>query len=325
MRAMPVEFLTDEEAAAYGTYATVPTRSELEKVFYLDDEDRALVGRRRGDHMKLGFALQLVTCRHLGLFLEDPLDVPARVVDFVAEQLGIGDPSCVKRYTERPKTRFDHAWEIQRVYGLKDFDSVEGELRAWVVARSWTSGDDPKAIFIDAVGWLRERDALLPGVTRLARLVAKVRDETTQRLWKMLESLLTVGQRYVLDQLLEVVPGTRASDLERWRKGPRPRASGPTIIKWLDQVNEIMGLELAELRLEDLLPPRRLAELSRYGMSAKASQMRRHPDARRLATLMATVRNGRSTPTPPPGGATRRPSCWTGLHGRRSRATCSPC
>jgi hypothetical protein len=223
------------------------------------------------------------------LFLEDPLDVPVVVLDFVAEQLGIEDASCVKRYTERSKTAFDHAWEIQRVYELKDFAQVEGELRAWVAARSWTSGDGPKAIFFDAVVWLRERGVLLPGVTRLTRLVTHVKEETTQRLWKVLESLLTVGQRYMLDQLLEVAPGSRVSDLERWRKGPPPRGSGPTIIKALDQVAEIMGLEMASLRLEDLVPPRRLVELSRYGMSAKASQMRRHPDARRLATLMATV------------------------------------
>ena len=130
-----------------------------------------------------------------------------------------------------------------------------------------------------------------PGVTTLARLVTNVREETTQRLWKMLESLLTAGQRYVLDQLLEVPPGARVSDLERWRKGPPPRGSGPSVIKALDQVAEIMGLELAALRIEDLVPPRRLADLSRYGMTAKAQQMRRHPAARRLATLMATVRH----------------------------------
>jgi len=38
--------------------------------------------------MKLGFGLQLVTVRWAGAFLEDPLDVPAVVLDFVAEQLG---------------------------------------------------------------------------------------------------------------------------------------------------------------------------------------------------------------------------------------------
>ena len=288
---MPVEFLTDDEAAAYGQYAGAPSQAELEKIFFLDDEDRALVDRRRGPHMKLGFALQLVTVRYVGLFLEDPLDVPAEVVDFVAGQLGIENPSCVKRYTERDKTRFDHAWEIRQACELKEFAEAEPGLRKWVAARSWTSGDGPKAIFTDAVRWLRERDVLLPGVTTLTRLVTNVREETTQRLWKMLESLLTAGQRYVLDQLLEVPPGARVSDLERWRKGPPPRGSGPSVIKALDQVAEIMGLELAALRIEDLVPPRRLADLSRYGMTAKAQQMRRHPAARRLATLMATVRH----------------------------------
>ena len=287
---MPVEFLTDDEAATYGRYVGVPSRAELERVFFLDDEDRALIEHRRGDHMRLGFGLQLVTVRYVGMFLEDPLDVPVVVLDFVAEQLNIADPSCVKRYTERAKTRFDHQWEIRRVCGLTEFAAVEAELRAWVAARSWTSGDGPKAIFTDAVGWLREREVLLPGVSTLVRLVARVRDDTTRRLWGVVEGLLTAGQRSVLDQLLEVPPGSRVSDLERWRKGPPPRGSGPAMIKALDQVAEVMGLGMAGLGADGLVPPRRLAELSRYGMSADASQIRRHPDGRRLATLLATVR-----------------------------------
>jgi len=260
---MPVEFLTDDEAAAYGRYAGAPSQADLERVFFLDDEDRALVDRRRGVHMRLGFTVQLVTVRWLGTFLEDLLEVPGAVLDFVAGQLGVADPSQVKRYTERTKTRFDHQWEIRRVYGLKEFAEVEREFTDWVAARSWTSGDGPKAIFVGGMAWLRERKVLLPGVTTLARLVAKVRDDTTRRLWGVLEGLLTTGQRYVLDQLLEIQPGSRISDLERWRKGPPPRGSGPTIIKALDQVSEIMGMGLAELGAEALVPPRRLGELAR--------------------------------------------------------------
>ena len=53
---------------------------------------------------RLAFALQLVTVRWLGTFLEDPLGVPGDVLDFMAGQLDMADPSQVKRYTERAKT-----------------------------------------------------------------------------------------------------------------------------------------------------------------------------------------------------------------------------
>ena len=52
-----------------------------------------------GKHMKVGFALQMVTVRWLGTFLEEPLDVPGAVLDFVAGQLGVADPSQVGRST----------------------------------------------------------------------------------------------------------------------------------------------------------------------------------------------------------------------------------
>jgi TnpA family transposase len=288
---MPVEFLTDDEAAAYGRFVAAPSQADLERVFFLDDEDRKLVDLRRGEHMKAGFSLQLVTVRWLGTFLEDPLDVPGEVLDFVAGQLGIADPSVVKQYAERVKTKSDHQQEIRRKYGLRDFADAEAELAGWVAARAWTSGDGPKAIFLDAMTWLRERKVLLPGVTTLARLVARVRDDTTHRLWRVLEALLTPAQRRMLDRLLEVPPGLRVSDLERWRKGPPPRGSGPAIIAALDQVAEIQALGLAGLGPETAVPPRRLGELARYGMTADAWLIRRHPDDRRLATLLATARH----------------------------------
>ena len=53
------------------------------------------------------------------------------------------------------------------------------------------------------MSWLRERNVLLPGVSVLARLVASVRDEATQRLWETLYDLMTAEQRSVLDALLE--------------------------------------------------------------------------------------------------------------------------
>lgn len=108
-RSCPARFLTDERLATYGRYAAgPPDQAVLERFFFLDDADRDLVAKRRGDHDRLGWALQLVTVRHVGAFLADPLDVPLVVLNYVAAQLGVADPSCVKRYTERDKTRLEH-------------------------------------------------------------------------------------------------------------------------------------------------------------------------------------------------------------------------
>lgn len=180
---------------------------------------------------------------------------------------------------------------VIRACGYRELSEAEAEFSEWVAVRSWESGDGPKAIFTDGLAWLRERKVLLPGVTTLARLVSRVRDDATRRLWDDLAVLAVAGSAGALDRLLEVPPGSRVSDLERWRRGPPPRASGPAIIKAPDQVAKIMALGLAGVGTETLVPPRRLAELARDGMTASASLIRRHPDDRRVATPLATVRH----------------------------------
>ncbi|MGI8412738.1 MAG: DUF4158 domain-containing protein [Solirubrobacteraceae bacterium] len=285
---MPVEFLSDAEAAGYGRYDGGPSREELERVFFLDDADRALIARRRGEHNRLGFALQLATVRWLGVFLPDPTDVPTVVLEYLARQLQVEDLSCVGRYLERRPTRFDHAEEIKLACGLSEFAQARSEFEDWVAARAWMTGEGPKAIFADAVGWLRGRNVLLLGVTTLARIVASARAEEDERLWDTLAELPTAGQRMMLEGLLAVAEGTRFSDLERWRKGP-DEPSGKGLRLALRRVAEIHEVGIDGTRARVLVPARRLVDLARYGMAAKAPRLRRHPPARRIATLLATI------------------------------------
>ncbi|WP_074713774.1 DUF4158 domain-containing protein [Arthrobacter alpinus] len=238
---MPVEFLTDVQAAAYSRFIVPPSLAELERFFFLDDSDKALVNKRRGDHNRLGFSLQLGTVRLKGSFLADPLDVSTEMIDFVAGQLGVAYPSCLKAYGEREKTRLEHQWEIAGEYGYRDFPAVEAQMVKWVDDRAGNTGDGPKALFDGAVVWLRERRVLLPGVTILARLIAQVRDAAMQRLWDVMASMLTAEQARLVERLLEVPEGGRVSDLERLRKAPRP-PSGRNMVKPLDRVAELAGL-----------------------------------------------------------------------------------
>jgi hypothetical protein len=143
-----------------------------------------------------------------------------------------------------------------------------------VDARAWTSGDGPKAIFNDALAWLAKRHVLLPGVTTLARMVARVRDQATERLYETLYHLTDDTQRRLLESAVEVRKGAR-SDLERWRKAPA-EPSGRSLERALERVGEIKALGLSSLYLDAAVPHRRVVELARYGMAAYVPRLRLH-------------------------------------------------
>lgn len=102
---MPVDFLTRGQLAGYGRYCEPPSAAQLDRFFHFDDRDRALIDRRRGDHNRLGFAVQLGTVRFLGTFLARPADVPQVVASRVAEELGVGDPGRLAAYARREPTQ----------------------------------------------------------------------------------------------------------------------------------------------------------------------------------------------------------------------------
>ncbi|APC37694.1 DUF4158 domain-containing protein [Nocardiopsis dassonvillei] len=56
---MPVEFLSDEQAAAFTSFQTAPSHAELRRFFFLDDRDRQWAASKRRDHDKLGSGVQL--------------------------------------------------------------------------------------------------------------------------------------------------------------------------------------------------------------------------------------------------------------------------
>lgn len=148
-----------------------PSRAELERYFFLDDADREAAQAKRRSHNRFGYAVQLTSVRFLGRFMVDPRQVPAGVTGYLAGQLEIEDASCLKLYGERDGTARTHAGEIQEAGGWRDFAEVREKLVSWLDARAWTTGDGPKALFDAAAGWLRSGRVLLPGVSRLARLV----------------------------------------------------------------------------------------------------------------------------------------------------------
>jgi hypothetical protein len=150
--------------------------------------------------------------RFLGTFLADPIDAPSVVVEYLAGQLDIEDASCVKGYLKRDQTRLEHRWEISQVDGWHDFAEFREALTLHVDRRAWTTGDGRKAIFDEAVEWLRHRQVLLPAVSTLERLVGGVVTASEKRLSDTLLGLITADQAQLLLGLLDWVLGLSGRD-----------------------------------------------------------------------------------------------------------------
>ncbi|MDX3538148.1 DUF4158 domain-containing protein [Streptomyces sp. MB09-01] len=121
------------------------------RYFRLDTVALEQAAAKRRPHDRLGWAVQWDTVRMLGTFLSAPAEVPSGVAEFIAEELGIDDPSCLKLYPERLPTQHEDAREIGKLLGVRDFEDGDLALHGrYPIVRSHGDGSlralrDPNA------------------------------------------------------------------------------------------------------------------------------------------------------------------------------------
>ncbi len=145
---MPVDFLTTEQTESYGRFTGEPDELQLARYFHLDEADKEFIGKSRGDHNRLGIALQIGCVRFLGTFLTDMNHIPSGVRHFTARQLGIRDITVLAEYGQRENTRREHAALIRQHYQYREFALAPTfRLTRLLYTRSWISNERPRPAF----------------------------------------------------------------------------------------------------------------------------------------------------------------------------------
>jgi TnpA family transposase len=118
------ELLTPEQRLEFMSVPDSISEYELGIHYTLSSLDIEMIKRRRRDHNKLGFALQLCVLRFPGWTLSDVHHIPDSVLEYIAKQLEINSKE-IHLYADREQTKHEHLDEIRHTYGFKNFTALE--------------------------------------------------------------------------------------------------------------------------------------------------------------------------------------------------------
>jgi len=85
---------------------------ELIRHYTFNEADLSIIRQRRGNHNRLGFAVQLCYLRYPGFALPTDAEPAAPLLAVVGRQLRI-EPNSWPQYAQRPETRREHLAELQ--------------------------------------------------------------------------------------------------------------------------------------------------------------------------------------------------------------------
>jgi TnpA family transposase len=276
----------------------MPDGANIAERWTITASDRALVLKRHRSN-RLGFAILLAFFREHGRFPGASSDVDRLMAETIAQYLAIDIPSEFSLHLPE-RTAERHRAEIRAALGFREATVAVAEaLEVWLRDQIPAAGAIPAQLAVLLLARCRELSIESPTPDRVDRIVRAAIRTHEERFQTTILSRLSPETRARLDALLRPAEG-EADDsmpassgqpapalLLRLRADPgRPGLAGvQDALARLDLIREI---KLPLSLFDDVLP----TELERYRrrVSTEAPyELRRHPEAARIAGLAVFV------------------------------------
>jgi TnpA family transposase len=141
--------------------------ADLLRYYTFNTHDLAVIRRRRGDHNRLGFAVQLCYVRFPGQLLAVGEPPYAPILAMAAAQLKV--PTGIwSFYAERDQTRREHLLELQEQFGYQAFTVAHYRRFALELATLADQTHQGMRLAQALVESLRKVKIIIPGVPVLA-------------------------------------------------------------------------------------------------------------------------------------------------------------
>ena len=259
---------------------------KLIRLYTLTKSDLAFVRQHRGNHNRLGIAVQMSYLQYPGRVLGEKEAPYEPILKLVSAELAIA-PCAWELYAAREETRREHLAELLPRMGLEQFAGTHyHSLAAWLepTAPQTTRG---LVLARAVVEELRKRRVVLPPVAVIERLCAEAATRAQRKVFSLLTDGLDTERRTKLDRLLEPREGSPYSSLA-WLHSPPGPPTARAILAHVERLGAIREIGLsaeAGLRAHQ----NRLLQIAREAGQTAVYQLKEYEPARRHGTLVALL------------------------------------
>ena len=249
----------------------------------LTQSDRQVLKKYR-KNTRLYMAIQLCALRLYNRFLDNVNTLSVYTTNYLAEQLQL-PPSWQVQIPLREATHLEQRQHILKYLGFSRLDETKKqELIAWLKNQA-KLGMLPETLVKQAESYLSNKKILLPGASRLKRIVFQVCFQVHVELFEAMFQSLSPQSRQTIDHLLEVQQGEQRSYFHRLKEYP-PAATLSSIKAYLERYQILAAIPIDQCQG---LSAEFLTYLFKQAKGYNAMDMKRFAVQKRYALMMGFI------------------------------------
>lgn len=177
------------------------TENEIIRHYTFSESDLATICQRRGNHNRLGFAVQLCYLRYPGSAMPPDANPPESLLSIVGRQLHI-QPAAWTKYARRPVTRREHLAELLSWLSLTSFSGSHYRRLVNVLSDLAQQTDRGIVLAKTLIETMRQQHIIVPAIDVIERMCGEALTRGTRMMFKALIKPLAEEHHRALEQLL---------------------------------------------------------------------------------------------------------------------------
>lgn len=226
------------------------SEEELIRDWTLSAQDRQMLSKFRRNNRQ-NIAIQICAVRLYGRVLNNYADLSPRIINYINRQIDL-PPTLYVTMPTREATYLEHRKHVLNYLGFMVFnDEIKHKLEKWIVTQINKGIPLTDELLPKAEQFLLAKKIILPGTTRLRRLINSICSNYQQDIFDQIYTKLTPKLKQSIDELLVLKRSGDKSQFNIFKEYP-PSATITSLQTYLKRYQQLEEMGLDEVDISNL-------------------------------------------------------------------------